>query len=132
MGHPHRLGLPLDLAGAWTTPTATGCGPACWREAAAHIEAQRTPRIHNYENWLNAALGTLGTALGDETLARTVINDTYGLTDQLARGVLDDGHWYEGASSYHYYTLGAILYLAQAREGLPGDPRGNPTMAPDV
>ena len=96
--------------------------------AAAHIEAQRTPRIHNYENWLNAALATLGTALGDEALARTVIDDTYGLTDQLARGVLDDGHWYEGASSYHYYTLGAVLYLAQAREGLPGDPVGNPTM----
>ena len=96
--------------------------------AAAHIESQRTPRIHNYENWLNAALTTLGTALGDEALVRTVIDDTYGLTDQLARGVLDDGHWYEGASSYHYYTLGAVLYLAQAREGLPGDPVGNPTM----
>ena len=96
--------------------------------AAAHIESQRTPRIHNYENWLNAALATLGTALGDEALVRTVIDDTYGLTDQLARGVLDDGHWYEGASSYHYYTLGAVLYLAQAREGLPGDPVGNPTM----
>jgi len=96
--------------------------------AAAHIEAQRTPRIHNYENWLNAALATLGTALGDEALVRTVIDDTYGLTDQLARGVLDDGHWYEGASSYHYYTLGAVLYLAQAREGLSGDPVGNPTM----
>lgn len=96
--------------------------------AAAHIESQRTPRIHNYENWLNAALATLGTALGDEALVRTVIDDTYGLTDQLARGVLDDGHWYEGASSYHYYTLGAVLYLAQAREGLSGDPVGNPTM----
>ena len=96
--------------------------------AAAHIESQRTPRIHNYENWLNAALATLGTALGDESLVRTVIDDTYGLTDQLARGVLDDGHWYEGASSYHYYTLGAVLYLAQAREGLWGDPVGNPTM----
>lgn len=96
--------------------------------AAAHIEAQRTPRIHNYENWLNAALATLGTALGDEALVETVIDDTYGLTDQLARGVLADGHWYEGASSYHYYTLGAVLYLAQAREGLPGDPVDNPTM----
>ena len=96
--------------------------------AAAHIESQRTPRIHNYENWLNAALATLGTALGDEALVRTVIDDTYGLTDQLARGVLDDGHWYEGASSYHYYTLGAVLYLAQAREGLSGDPVGNPIM----
>lgn len=96
--------------------------------AAAHIEAQRTPRIHNYENWLNAALATLGTALGDDALVKTVIDDTYGLTDQLARGVLDDGHWYEGASSYHYYTLGAVLYLAQAREGLTGDPVGNPTM----
>jgi len=96
--------------------------------ASAHIESQRTPRIHNYENWLNAALATLGTALGDEALVRTVIDDTYGLTDQLARGVLDDGHWYEGASSYHYYTLGAVLYLAQAREGLSGDPVGNPTM----
>ena len=98
------------------------------KPAAAHIEAQRTPRIHNYENWLNAALATLGTALGDEALARTVIDDTYGLTDQLARGVLADGHWYEGASSYHYYTLGAVLYLAQAREGLPCDPLGNPSM----
>ena len=96
--------------------------------AAEHIEAQRTPRIHNYENWLNAALATLGTALGDEALVATVIDDTYGLTDQLARGVLEDGHWYEGASSYHYYTLGAVLYLAQAREGLTGDPVGNPTM----
>ena len=125
--------IPIAWACHWIWPGLDDADRARLRtrlleEAAAHIEAQRTPRIHNYENWLNAALGTLGTALGDETLARTVIDDTYGLTDQLARGVLDDGHWYEGASSYHYYTLGAVLYLAQAREGLPGDPVGNPTM----
>ena len=96
--------------------------------AAVHIESQRVPRIHNYENWLNAALATIGTALGDKELVRRVTEETFGVTDQLARGVLDDGHWYEGASSYHYFTLGAALALAMAREGQIDDLRGNPIL----
>ncbi len=125
--------IPVVWACHWLWPDLDDADRALLRgrllePAAAHVESQRTPRIHNYENWLNAALGTLGTALGDEALAARVTHETYGLGDQLARGVLADGHWYEGASSYHYYTLGAALALAQAREGMADEPRANPIM----
>ena len=123
--------IPVTWACHWIWPDLDDATRDCLRTrllepAAAHIDSQRVPRIHNYENWLNAALATLGTALGNDVLVESVLDATYGVTDQLARGVLDDGHWYEGASSYHYFTLGAVLAFAQAREGLPGDPRQDP------
>ena len=123
--------IPIVWACHWVWPDLDDATRDCLRTkllelAAAHIDSQRVPRIHNYENWLNSALATLGTALGNDKLVESVLDMTYGVTDQLARGVLDDGHWYEGASSYHYFTLGAVLAFAQAREGLLGDPRHDP------
>ena len=125
--------IPITWACHWVWPDLEPADQNLLRQdlleaAAIHIESQRVPRIHNYENWLNAALATIGTALGNNELVRRVTEDTFGVTDQLARGVLDDGHWYEGASSYHYFTLGAALALAMAREGQNDDLRGNPIL----
>ncbi|MBM4436797.1 MAG: heparinase II/III family protein [Actinobacteria bacterium] len=94
--------------------------------AARHIASQRIFRIHNYENWLNAAVATLGEALGDDAMVRRVAVEPFGFQDQAERGVMADGHWYELAPSYHFFTLGAVLALAQAFEGSALDQRASP------
>ncbi len=125
--------IPITWACHWLWPDLAASERDTLRtdlleKAARHIESQRTPRIHNYDNWLNAALATLGAALGDATLIERVIAEPFGFLDQMNRGVLPDGHWYEGAASYHFFTLGAALALAQALEGTRQDQRAHPSL----
>lgn len=82
--------------------------------AADHLRHWRIREIHNVTNWNNAALVNLALALGDETLLGEALNEPLGLAAQLARGVLDDGFWWEGSLSYHYYTLSALVWTARA------------------
>ena len=81
--------------------------------AADHILSQKYFRIHNIECWLNAALGTVGISLGEDTLVRVAVEKAFGLRHQLAEGVRDDGLWWEGSSSYHFYALAALMTLAR-------------------
>ena len=37
-----------------------------------------------------------------------------GFRAQIARGVTDDGLWYEGSLGYHHYTMSALWPLAEA------------------
>jgi hypothetical protein len=82
--------------------------------AADHLHHWRIREIHNVTNWNNAALVTLAVALGDETLLGEALDEPLGLAAQLARGVRDDGFWWEGSLSYHYYTLAALVWTARA------------------
>lgn len=84
------------------------------RPAADHLRRERWPEIHNVTNWNNAALVTLALALGDEPLLGEALNEPLGVAAQLAGGVYDDGFWWEGSLSYHYYTLAALVWTARA------------------
>ena len=87
--------------------------------AAAHLRAHHYSQIHNFSCWHNAAIGTIGLLLDDEDHVEFAFRSPVGQLAQLSRGVFDDGLWYEGSFSYHFYALGAIAALARAARQRP-------------
>ena len=86
------------------------------RPAALHLVGEKYFRLHNIECWHNTAIGAAGLCLNDEDLIRLVIEDDFGFRHQLAEGITDDGLWWEGSSSYHFYALAALMTMAQVFE----------------
>ena len=80
--------------------------------AADHILKQKYYRIHNIECWHNAAIGAVGCCLNESDLIRIALKDDFGFRHQLAEGVREDGLWWEGSLSYHFYALAALMTLA--------------------
>lgn len=74
--------------------------------------------IHNICCWHDSAYGLVGIALADERLAGEAINGSKGFREQIAKGVSDDGCWYEGAWGYHFYTMMALEPLAIAARNI--------------
>ena len=89
--------------------------------AADHIQGQKFHRIHNIECWHNAALAAVGICLDDAGLQKVALDERFGFRHQLREGVLDDGMWWEGSSSYHFYTLAALIAHAQVSESIGTD-----------
>ena len=118
----------LDEA-VWLIPVAFGYAlaresfPAADRErverdllraAAETIRAHRMG-IHNIQCWKNSAVGLAGFATGSDELAGEAIDDPErGFRVQIARGVTDDGLWFEGSLGYHHYTMEGLWPLAEA------------------
>ena len=88
------------------------------RAGADHILGQKYFRIHNIECWHNAAIGAVGICLKDSELIRISKEDDFGFHHLLNEGVLDDGLWWEGSTSYHFYALAALMTYAQISEGV--------------
>ena len=82
--------------------------------AAEHLVQHHFQAIHNFACWHNAAIGTIGLILDRKDLVDFAIRGEFGFEAQLRDGVLDDGLWFEGSFSYHFYTLSALLALAKA------------------
>ncbi|MFP4502758.1 MAG: heparinase II/III family protein [Candidatus Hydrogenedentota bacterium] len=76
----------------------------------------------NWQTWHNAGIACAGFVLRDEAYVDWATNaPKHGLLYQLTEGsVLDSGMWYEGAPSYHWYALAAIVYHLEtaARAGM--------------
>jgi len=71
--------------------------------------------VHNIQCWKNSAVGLVGFLLGDEELIYAAIDDPQqGYWAQMRKGVGADGVWWEGAWSYHFYTLSALWHLTEA------------------
>jgi oligo-alginate lyase len=81
---------------------------------AEHLVQQHFQAIHNFACWHNAAIGTVGLILDRKDLIDFAIRGEFGFEAQLRDGVLNDGLWFEGSFSYHFYTLSALLALAKA------------------
>ena len=83
--------------------------------AAAEVIREHRMGIHNIQCWKNSAVGCAGFASGREDLVRDAIDDPdRGFRAQIAKGVTDDGLWYEGSLGYHSYTMDALWPLAEA------------------
>ena len=95
-------------------PTRQAICQGLLRPAADHIWQARRHDVHNITNWNNAALATLGLALDDGDLLAESVSGPVGLVSQLSRGVRDDGFWYEGSPSYHFYALAALIWHVRA------------------
>ncbi len=91
---------------------------------AEFLIARKEAQIHNHAVLITSAISLLGFLLGDEELHRAGLEGEYGLLDQLRRGVLEDGLWYEGVVNYHFYALHPILQYGWAVENTPWAVRG--------
>ena len=81
--------------------------------AAEWIAGRRRRRVHNIECWLNVAVVTAGLACGRLDLVDAGLEGAYGFREQIRRGVLVDGLWYEGSLSYHFYALAALMWTSR-------------------
>ncbi len=71
--------------------------------------------VHNIQCWLNSAIGLAGFLFDEASWIERAIDDPQsGFHRNLAEGVRDDGMWWEGAWSYHFYTLSSLWPLAEA------------------
>lgn len=88
---------------------------------AARFIHDQTRAIHNIHSWHNAAVGLVGFAVGDEELISAAIDGPAGLNAQIAKGIKDDGFWYEGSIGYHFYTISSMepLVLAARAQKCP-------------
>lgn len=77
--------------------------------------------IHNIQCWHNACMAVAGYFLGDDDWVRRGNEGELGFHQQLAKGVLADGLWYERSLGYHNYTLSALYRHCEAAR-LNGDP----------
>lgn len=76
--------------------------------------------VSNWQSWHNAGIGAVAFALNDRRLIEEVIDGKSGFRFQMKNSVLGEGFWYEGAWSYHFYALDALMQLAEmaARNGI--------------
>ena len=74
----------------------------------------------NWQSWHNAALLSAGLVLADQPLIDLALNGPSGFRFQMRQSVLPDGFWLEGAWSYHFYALDALVRTAEmaARHGI--------------
>lgn len=88
---------------------------------AAEVIREHRMGIHNIQCWKNSAVGVAGIVTGRKDLLKEAIDDPdRGFRAQIAKGVTDDGLWWEGSVGYHQYTMQALWPLAEAarREGI--------------
>ena len=80
--------------------------------AIAHLDEYRFRRVHNIECWHVAALAAAATVTGNDAVREQAVHGEFGFHHQVEAGTHRDGMWWEGSSSYHYYTLAALLTTA--------------------
>ena len=85
-----------------------------WIRASIRTIQRPAPGPSNWHTWHNAFFLWAGYVLGDDALVDNTLNGPWGVYDQLNRSVDGDGFWYEGAISYHFYALGALVKSAEA------------------
>jgi hypothetical protein len=85
-----------------------------FRPALDQLTRVRYQQIQNVGNWDRGAIFTLALLLGDGEAADRAVDETFGIRDQLNRGVTADGLWWELSLSYHFYVLGAVSWTMRA------------------
>lgn len=76
-----------------------------FRIGADFLRENRMDHLHNHEVDVDAAMAVLGIILSDEELIHHALYGKYGLYDQLEKGMLKDGFWFECSSCYHFFAL---------------------------
>ena len=85
--------------------------------SVACMRKNRKDILHNHEVVVDSALGVIGILTGDEDLIDFALYSKYGMKDQLDRGVMADGFWFEATPHYHYFTLGNIIEFEKVARG---------------
>ncbi len=83
------------------------------RPMVENIDKHRVTKS-NWQTWHNAALISGGAVLGDRALVKRAIADPkHGFLRQMEISVTEDGMWYENSWAYHFYTLRAMIQIAE-------------------
>ncbi|MCH2182635.1 MAG: heparinase II/III family protein [Mariniblastus sp.] len=83
----------------------------------------------NWQTWHNAALIAGGAVLGDrELVERAIADPKNGFLRQMEISVTDDGMWYENSWAYHFYTLRAMILIAEYARRLEVDLWSHPRL----
>jgi len=79
--------------------------------------------IHNIQCWHNACLAVAGYYLGDPDLIAKAEDGPLGFHQQVEKGILPDGMWFERSLGYHSYTVSALTthIIAARHNGKPID-----------
>lgn len=72
---------------------------------AEFLLENRHRQLHNHEVIINSAVAVIGLLLGREEFVHQALYEPYGLLDQLEKGMLPEGMWFEGSFGYHFYAL---------------------------
>lgn len=97
-----------------------------FRPCAKFLIGHKEEQLHNHACWITGAIVCIGLILEEDQIVAGGWDGLYGLKDQLERGVLDDGLWYEGAFHYHYYAMHAFVWVSVLGEGTEMDLRSHP------
>lgn len=83
----------------------------------------------NWQTWHNAALLWGGAVIGQESWVRKAIGDPEnGFAFQMNASVSAEGMWYENSWGYHFYTLHAMVTIAEGSRRLGVDVWSHPTL----
>ena len=83
----------------------------------------------NWQTWHNAAMLWGGAVIGDAAWIQKAIADPKnGFAYQMTVSVSSDGLWYENSWGYHFYTLHAMVLIAQGARRLGIDVWSHPTL----
>jgi hypothetical protein len=109
------LAWAFDLASDAFSPSERQClVRRLFLPAAEHLLKRHYPLVHNFGCWHNAAIAILARVSNRPDLLEWAIHGPLGQRAQLNQGMLADGYWFEGSTSYHFYSLWAILISALA------------------
>lgn len=75
------------------------------KPGAMFLLDHRHNQLHNHEVIINSAIAVIGLLLGREDIVHQSVYGRYGLIDQLEKGMLAEGMWFEGSFGYHFYAL---------------------------
>jgi len=84
---------------------------------------------NNWQTWHNAGMLAGGAVLGDVAWVRKAITQNRcGFVDQMNVSVSADGMWYENSWGYHFYTLQAMILIAEYARRLDIDLWSHPSL----
>lgn len=80
-----------------------------WLRPTGRFLMTQRRTVHNIHCWYNAAILAIGLALDDQEMTKFALEGPKGgFREQIAKGVMADGYWFEGSYGYHFYTLSAL------------------------
>ncbi len=83
----------------------------------------------NWQSWHNAAMLWGGALIKDPSFVKKALADpSNGFVFQMKTGVTSDGMWHENSWGYHFYTLRAMVDLAEGARRLGFDIWSNPSL----
>ena len=83
----------------------------------------------NWQTWHNAAMIWGGAVVGDSERIRNAIADPRnGFAFQMGASVMSDGMWFENSWGYHFYTLDALVLMAEGSRRIGVDLWSHPAL----